>query len=258
MRLVDHGHDVHVAYQTSGNIAVYDDEALRYADFVSQYSSEKSGRELYKKVTGLLDKKEPGDIDSAEMLHLKKTIRMAEARSSCRYCGIPDDHVNFLNMPFYETGRERKNQLKKPDYNLIREIILKIKPHQIYAAGDLSDPHGTHRLCWDAIEKVLKEFKDEDWVKDCFVWLYRGVWQDLDVSEIDMAVPLSPGERLRKRRAIFKHVSQKDQPKYPGTISGEFWMVADEKTIQHAKNYDQLGLAEYDSIEGFSKWMVKR
>lgn len=258
MRLVDHGHDVHVAYQTSGNIAVYDDEALRYADFVSQYGADNSISGLYKTVKELIDQKEPGDIDSPELLKLKRNIRMAEARSSCRYCGIPDDNIHFLNMPFYETGRERKNKLGKSDLNLIRDMIQKIKPHQIYAAGDLSDPHGTHRICWDAIEKVLTGLQDEDWVKDCYVWLYRGVWQDLDVSEIDMAVPLSPGERLRKRRAIFKHVSQKDQPKYPGTISGEFWMVADDKTMQHAKNYDRLGLAEYDSIEGFSKWMVKR
>ncbi|MEX2464039.1 MAG: glucosamine-6-phosphate deaminase [Balneolaceae bacterium] len=258
MRLVDHGHDVHVVYQTSGNIAVYDDEALRYADFVSRYSSQKTEQELYKKVRSLMDKKQPGDIDSEEMLKLKTNIRIAEARSSCRYCGIPEENVHFLEMPFYETGRERKNKLSEKDLDLVKEVISQIQPHQIYAAGDLSDPHGTHRLCWNAIEQVLVDLKDEKWVDDCYVWLYRGVWQDLNVSEIDMAVPLSPGERLRKRRAIFKHVSQKDQPKYPGTISGEFWMVADEKTIRHAKNYDQLGLAEYDSIEGFSKWMVKR
>lgn len=256
MRLVEHGHEVHVVYQTTGNIAIYDDEALRYADFISQYSANSTDKSLFKKITGLVESKEPGDIDAPEMLELKTNIRKAEARSACRYCGISEKNIHFLEMSFYETGRERKNKLTEEDIQLIRDIIHDIKPHQIYAAGDLSDPHGTHRLCWNAIEMVLHEMKDEEWAQDCFVWLYRGVWQDLDVSEIDMAVPLSPGERLKKRRAIFKHASQKDQPKYPGTISGEFWMAADEKTILHAHNYDKLGLAEYDSIEGFTRWRV--
>ena len=256
MRLVEHGHEVHVAYQTSGNIAVYDDEALRYADFISQYRPESEDKNLFKRITQLVQSKEPGDIDSPDMLELKTNIRKAEARSACRYSGISEENIHFLEMSFYETGRERKNKLSDEDIQLIRDIIHEIKPHQIYAAGDLSDPHGTHRLCWNAIEMVLHEMKDEGWAQDCFVWLYRGVWQDLDVSEIDMAVPLSPGERLKKRRAIFKHASQKDQPKYPGTISGEFWMAADEKTILHAQNYDKLGLAEYDSIEGFTRWRV--
>ena len=256
MRLVEHGHEVHVVYQTTGNIAVYDDEALRYADFISQYGLNSSDKDLFKKITKLVESKQPGDIDAPEMLKLKTNIRKAEARSACRYSGISEENIHFLEMSFYETGRERKNKLSDEDIQTIRDIIHEIKPHQIYAAGDLSDPHGTHRLCWNAIERVLHEMKDEGWAQDCFVWLYRGVWQDLDVSEIDMAVPLSPGERLKKRRAIFKHASQKDQPKYPGTISGEFWMAADEKTILHAQNYDKLGLAEYDSIEGFSRWRV--
>lgn len=256
MRLVEHGHEVHVVYQTTGNIAVYDDEALRYADFISQYRLNSSDKDLFSKITKLVESKLPGDIDAPEMLELKTNIRKAEARSACRYSGIIEENIHFLEMSFYETGRERKNRLSDGDIQSIRDIIHQIKPHQIYAAGDLSDPHGTHRLCWNAIEMVLHEMKDEGWAQDCFVWLYRGVWQDLDVSEIDMAVPLSPGERLKKRRAIFKHASQKDQPKYPGTISGEFWMAADEKTILHAQNYDKLGLAEYDSIEGFTRWRV--
>ncbi len=254
MRLVDHGHDVHVAYQTSGNIAVYDDEALRYADFVTQYSNNEEEKNLYKKLADSMSRKNLGDLDSPEMLELKSNIRKVEAKSSSRYCRIPDDNIHFLEMPFYETGRARKNKLGEKDITLIREVIEKVKPHQIYAAGDLSDPHGTHRICWDAIYRVLKNFEGEDWFNDCYVWLYSGVWQDVDVSGIDMAVPLSPGERLKKRRAIFKHASQKDQPKYPGRISGEFWMAADDKTITNAKNYDRLGLAEYDSIEGFTRW----
>jgi glucosamine-6-phosphate deaminase len=257
MRLAEHGHEVHVAYQTSGNISVYDDEALRYADFVSQYSKNKEEKQLFKNLNDSVNQKQPGDIDSELMLSIKTYIRKVEAKSAARYSGIPEENVHFLQMPFYETGRAKKNDLGKQDLKLIKDMILKVKPHQIYAAGDLSDPHGTHRICWDAIRKNLNELKDEEWAKDCNVWLYRGVWKDWDVSEIDMAVPLSPGERLKKRRAIFKHASQKDQPKYPGSMSREFWMIADERTIQTAKLYDSLGLAEYDSIEGFSKWEAK-
>ena len=256
MRLVDHNHEVHVVYQTSGNIAVYDDEALRYADFISHYSDQDEDKRLFKSLSESLQRKEPGDLDSPQMLELKSKIRKVEARSACRYCGIPDKHVSFLEMPFYETGKVQKNSLSEKDLNLVKEAILNVKPHQIFAAGDLSDPHGTRRICLEAVQVVLKDIKDEEWMDDCHIWLYRGIWQDVDVSEIDMAVPLSPGERHKKRRAIFKHASQKDQPKFPGSFSNEFWMVADEKTIKNAKDYDRLGLAEYDSIEGFSKWKI--
>ncbi len=256
MRLVEHGHEVHVAYQTSGNISVYDDEALRYADFVSHYSSNSEEKKLFGNLINSVNQKKPGEIDSQKMLDIKTYIRQAEARSVCRYVGIPEENIHFLEMPFYETGRAKKNDLNEKDYNLVQEVIENIKPQQIYAAGDLSDPHGTHRMCWDAIRETLQRHKNDEWIKDCYVWLYRGVWNDWDVSEIDMAVPLSPGERLKKRRAIFKHASQKDQPKYPGSMSKEFWVIADERTIRTAKIYDQMGLAEYDSIEGFLKWEV--
>lgn len=256
MRLVEHGHEVHVAYQTSGNISVYDDEALRYADFVSYYSSNKEEKELFGNLVDAVNQKKPGEIDSQQMLDIKTYIRQAEARSVSRYIGIPEENVHFLEMPFYETGRAKKNDLSDKDFEIVQDMIEKVKPHQIYAAGDLADPHGTHRICWDAIRQTLNKLQKDDWAKDCFVWLYRGVWNDWDVSEIDMAVPLSPGERLKKRRAIFKHASQKDQPKYPGSMSKEFWMIADERTIRTAKLYDQMGLAEYDSIEGFLKWEV--
>lgn len=254
MRLVEHGHEVHVAYQTSGNIAVYDDEALRYADFISNYSENGKGQNLYDDIVKAMAAKKPGDIDPPAMLKLKAHIRRVEANSSCRYCGIPEDRVHFLEMPFYETGRERKKPLSSADISLVREVIEKIEPHQIYAAGDLTDPNGTYRICWDAIRQAFMEIEKQEWYKDCYVWLYRGIWQKIEVSDINMAVPLSPGERLKKRKAIFKHASQKDQPKYPGTMSGEFWMVSDEQTIRNARNYDLLGLAEYDSIEGFSRW----
>lgn len=254
MRLVEHGHEVHVAYQTSGNISVYDDEALRYADFVSQYSSGSEEQELFTKLMDSVNRKQPGDIDSPEMLEVKTKIRRAEAKAACRYSGVPDDQIRFLEMPFYETGRAKKDDLTGEDIKRVREVMEQVKPHQIYAAGDLSDPHGTHRICWEAIRAALASLKEEPWFADCYVWLYRGVWQQWDISDVDMAVPLSPGERMKKRRAIFKHASQKDQPKYPGTNSREFWMIADEQTMRTARLYDQLGMAEYDAIEGFMRW----
>ena len=254
MRLVEHGHEVHIAYQTSGNISVYDNEALRYADFISQYSSNKNEQKLFDNLMKSVEEKIPGDTDSDTMLEIKTKIRQAEARAACRYSGLPEENINFLNMPFYETGRAKKDHLSEKDISIIQDVMEKVEPHQIYAAGDLSDPHGTHRICWDAIRTALGNLKDKEWMQDCFVWLYKGVWQDWDISEIDMAVPLSPDERLKKRRAIFKHASQKDQPKYPGAESREFWMIADERTMKTAKLYDQLGLAEYDSIEGFTRY----
>ena len=257
MRLVEHGHEVHVAYQTSGNISVYDNEALRYADFISQYSTNKNEQKLFENLLKSVKEKNPGDTDSEVMLEIKTKIRQAEARAACRYSGMPEENINFLNMPFYETGRAKKDHLTGKDIKIIREVMEKVEPHQIYAAGDLSDPHGTHRICWDAIRTALENLKDEEWMQNCFVWLYKGVWQDWDISDIDMAVPLSPDERLKKRRAIFKHASQKDQPKYPGAESREFWMIADERTMKTAKYYDQLGLAEYDSIEGFTRYNLR-
>ena len=256
MRLVEHGHEVHVAYQTSGDIGVYDDEALRYADFLSLYNHDEEKVSLFKKLSESVANKQPGDFDSEAMLELKSYIRKVEARSSCRYGGIPEENIHFLDMPFYETGRVRKEKLGDTDLQRVREIIQQVKPHQLYAAGDQSDPHGTHRICLEAVLMVLNELKGEEWMNDCYIWLYRGIWQDMDVREIDMAVPLSPGERLKKRKAIFKHTSQKDRPKYPGAISSEFWMVSDQKTKKNAENYDTLGLAEYDSIEGFTRWLV--
>lgn len=256
MRLAEHGHEVHVAYQTTGNISVYDNEALRYADLISQYSKHEKEQKLFENLLKSVEEKNPGDTDSEEMLEIKTKIRQAEARAACRYSGILEENIHFLKMPFYETGRAKKNQLSDDDLKLIKDVMVKVKPHQIYAAGDLSDPHGTHRICWDSIRSVLNELKDEEWMKECYIWLYKGVWQDWDISDIDMAVPLSPDERLKKRRAIFKHASQKDQPKYPGSESREFWMIADERTTKTARLYDQLGLAEYDSIEGFTRYKL--
>ena len=259
IRLVDHGHEVHTAYQTSGNIAVFDDEAVRFADFVTDYADvfqmqDEKADKLLHKINNFLKTKKPGDVDSPEIKTIKGLIRKGEAKAAGRYCGIPDQNMHFMNMPFYETGRVKKKPLSKKDIQITVELLNEIRPHQIYAAGDLSDPHGTHRVCLKAILEALKSCKNEDWAKDCYVWLYRGAWQEWDVNEIEMAVPLSPLELKRKRRAIFKHQSQKDRPLFPGSDAREFWQRSEDRNKGTAKLYDALGLAEYEAIEGFVRY----
>lgn len=259
IRLVDHGHDVHIAYQTSGNIAVFDDEAVRFADFVTDYAevfsmkNDKADR-LLERINQFLKEKKPGQVDSSEIKTIKGLIRRGEAKAAGRYCGVPDENMHFMDMPFYETGRVKKKPISDEDIRISVELLNKIKPHQIYAAGDLSDPHGTHRVCLKAIFEALKICKKESWAKDCYVWLYRGAWQEWDVNEIEMAVPLSPLELARKRRAIFKHQSQKDRPLFPGSDSREFWQRSEDRNRGTARLYDALGLAEYEAIEGFVRY----
>lgn len=262
IRLVDHGHDVHVAYQTSGNIAVFDDDVIRFADFVTDYAEafemkDQKAQTLFAEITHYLKNKEPGEVDSPEIKEIKGLIRRGEAKAAGRYCGVPDDNLHFLDMPFYETGRVKKKPLSDEDIKITVNLLRKIKPHQIYAAGDLSDPHGTHRVCLKAIFLALEEVKNEDWAQDCYVWLYRGAWQEWDVNEIEMAVPLSPLELTRKRRAIFKHQSQKDRPLFPGSDTREFWQRSEDRNRATAKTYDNLGLAEYEAMEGFVRYHFK-
>ena len=228
IRLVDQGHEVHVAYQTSGNIAVFDDAAIRFIDFALDFSKEfgqdqEKVERLYRESREYLANKKPGQPDSQDIKHIKGLIRRGEAKSGCRYCGIPDENAHFLDMPFYETGTVKKKPLGEEDIQIIVDLLQEIKPHQIYAAGDLSDPHGTHRVCLDAIFQAIDRLKDEEWMKDCWVWLYRGAWQEWGVEEIEMAVPISPIELRRKREAIFKHQSQKDSALFPGSDPREFW-----------------------------------
>ena len=256
IRLVDQGHEVHVAYQTSGNIAVFDDDAVRFADFVRDFNSifglsKEDGEKFYKKVLKSIVQKGPGQVDSAEVMRIKGLIRRGEAKAGCRYVGIPDSQAHFLDMPFYETGLVKKKPLSEKDTQIIVELLEKIKPHQIYAAGDLSDPHGTHRVCLAAIFKAVEKLKNKPWMKDCHLWLYRGAWQEWDVDQIEMAVPLSPDELLRKRRAVFKHQSQKDSAVFPGNDQREFWVRAEDRNHATAEIYNQLGLAEYEAIEAF-------
>ena len=262
IRLVDHGHDVHVAYQTSGNIAVFDDDVIRFADFVTDYADtfemqDKKAQTLFSEITQYLKNKEPGQVDSPEIKEIKGLIRRGEAKAAGRYCGVPEDNLHFMDMPFYETGRVKKKPLSDEDVKITVDLLRKIKPHQIYAAGDLSDPHGTHRVCLKAIFLALDEVKDDEWAKDCYVWLYRGAWQEWDVNEIEMAVPLSPLELTRKRRAIFKHQSQKDRPLFPGSDTREFWQRSEDRNKATAETYDNLGLAEYEAMEGFVRYKFK-
>jgi len=260
IRLCDQGHQVHVAYQTSGNIAVFDEAALRHADFVREFAKafglgDKVVERMEDQLESFVKNKQPGEVDSPELQKIKGLIRRTEARAGARYAGIKDDDcIHFLDMPFYETGRVRKKPIGENDIRVIMDLLEKVKPHQIYAAGDLSDPHGTHRVCLAAILEAVKRLKDRDWMKTCEIWLYRGAWQEWGVDQIEMAVPLSPDEVQRKRVAIFKHESQKDKALFPGSDSREFWQRAEDRNRATAEAYDSLGLAEYEAIEGFVRW----
>lgn len=255
-RLSEHGHELHMAYQVSGNIAVFDHDVVRYLDFIRESSkiydfNPTKSEEIYKRVVEEIKKKHPGEADPMDVREIKATIRRGEARSACRYLGIPEERVHFLELPFYETGGVKKKPLGREDIEIVKNLLKKVKPHQIFAAGDLSDPHGTHRVCFQAILQACEELKHEEWFKDCRIWLYRGAWQEWDVAEAEMAVPLSPEEVAIKREAIFRHQSQKDRPLFPGSDKREFWQRAEERNHNTAVLYDKLGMAEYQAIELF-------
>jgi glucosamine-6-phosphate deaminase len=262
-RLSEHGHEVHVAYQVSGNIAVFDDEVARFLDFVRDVApaygfNKEKAQEAYFETLEFFKNKRPGQVDLSRIAAAKAAIRQGEARSACRYLRIPEDRVHFLNMPFYETGTVKKKPIGPEDIKIITSLLQKVKPHQIFAAGDLSDPHGTHRVCFIAILEALKELRHESWLKDCRLWLYRGAWQEWDIAEVDMAVPLSPEESRIKRMAIFKHQSQKDRPLFPGTDPREFWQRAEERNVATAVKYDKLGMAEYQAMELFVRYHFEK
>jgi glucosamine-6-phosphate deaminase len=262
-RLSEQGHEVHVAYQVSGNIAVFDDEVARFLDFVRDVApsygfNKEKAQEAYLETLEFFKKKRPGQNDLRQIAVAKTAIRQGEARSACRYLRIPEDRVHFLDMPFYETGTVKKKPIGPDDIKIIVDLLRKVQPHQIFAAGDLSDPHGTHRVCFIAILEALKELKHEAWLSDCRLWLYRGAWQEWDVAEVDMAVPLSPEESRTKRMAIFKHQSQKDRPLFPGTDTREFWQRAEERNIATAVKYDKLGMAEYQAMELFVRYHFEK
>ncbi len=246
-RLVEQGHEVHVAYQTSGNIAVSDTDAIRYAEIAKRISSSDEAQKLIDSIKS----KNESSFDTLEVRKLKGNIRRSESYAATRYVGLDDANVRFLDLPFYETGTIKKDNLSEVDVLIMKDYIREIKPHQIFAAGDLADPHGTHKVCLDAVFEAMKQMQSEEFMKDCWLWLYRGAWHEWDINEIEMAVPMSPGQVLKKRYAIFCHQSQKDGVMFQGDDSREFWMRAEERNKDTAARYRALGLSDYAAMEAF-------
>ena len=252
IRLVSQGHDVHVAYQTSGDVAVHDDVVLQHMDAAFQLGF----ADQFDEVKALVDSKVPGEAEPRRLLELKGAIRRSEARGAVRSFGLDDTtNVHFLNLPFYESGGIKKKPRSQADVDIIKELMARLKPHMIFMAGDLADPHGTHRVCTEAALEALEQLREEGagWLEETHVWLYRGAWMEWELGRVDMAVPLSPDEVVKKRHAIFRHLSQKDIVPFPGEDPREFWQRAEERTSNTARLYDQLGMAEYQAIEVFLK-----
>lgn len=257
LRLVDQGHEVHVAYQTSGNIAVFDDEVIRFLDFATDIQEDNDTlQKQFQEVKTFLSNKSPGEVDQPIIQKFKGLIRKGEAMAACRYCGVKEANAHFQNLPFYETGTVKKNPYSEKDIALTYDLLNRIKPQQIFAAGDLSDPHGTHRVCLDIIFATIDKLVADkvSWIDDCYVWLYRGAWQEWDIADMEMAVPIGPKDMIRKRNAIFKHQSQKDAAMFPGSDEREFWQRAEDRNRETAKKYNALGLAEYEAMEGFVRY----
>ncbi len=258
-RLQDQGHEVHVAYQTTGNIAVADDEALRFAEFVVDFNEKfesinTKANKIYKDAVRFLKNKKDSELDIDAVRQIKGLIRKGEAKNTCRFVGIKKENAHFLEMPFYETGTIRKKPLAEIDIQLIIDLIDTVQPHQIYAAGDLADPHGTHKVCLDAIFEAISRIKHCEYMKNCWVWLYKGAWAEWDIDQIEMAVPMSPDQVFKKRMGIFKHQSQKDGVVFQGDDSREFWQRAEDRNRGTAQIYNKLGLAEYEAMEAFVRW----
>lgn len=250
IRLVEQGHEVHVAYETSGNVAVADDVVLQNLDTAAELGYDSR----YDDISRIIASKVKGEPEPRPLLEIKGGIRRAEARAAVRSFGLnPDTNAHFLNLPFYETGGIKKGQLGQADIDIIVQLLREVQPHQIYAAGDLADPHGTHRVCMEAVLAALAVVENDEWMKDCHLWLYRGAWMEWPPYMVDMAVPLSPDELIKKRHAIYRHLSQKDIMPFPGEDPREFWQRAEERTQNTAILYDKLGLAEYQAIELFVK-----
>ncbi|MCC9138409.1 glucosamine-6-phosphate deaminase [Pontibacter silvestris] len=260
IRLVDQGHQVHVAYQTSGNTAVWDDDVLRYMEFAIDFNRSigQDGSKLqsvYEQTRQFLEQKEPNQLDTQEVRQVKAFIRKSEAIAGARYAGLPDEHIHFMALPFYESGKTKKNPVTNKDIEQTMALLQQVKPHQVFAAGDFADPHGTHVVCFRIIIEAMNRLRQtEEWAQNCWLWMYRGAWHEFETHEIEMAVPLSPQEVVRKRNAIFKHQSQKDTPVFPGDDAREFWVRAEERNRETASRYDQLGLADYEAMEAFVRW----
>ncbi|HRP58373.1 glucosamine-6-phosphate deaminase [Agriterribacter sp.] len=260
-RLHDQGHEVHVAYQTSGNIAVTDEFVTRFLDFAVGFEDmfgidSKKSKEISRQAREYFSQKKSRQTDTADIRDIKGLIRRCEAKATCRYVGIGDERAHFQNLPFYETGTIEKKPMGEEDVQLTMKLLRELKPQQVYCAGDLADPHGTHKVCLEIVFESLKRIKaaGDEWVKDCWVWLYKGAWQEWDITEIEMAIPMSPEQVLKKRFGIFIHQSQKDSVPFQGTDAREFWQRAEERNANTADLYARLGLIKYAAMEAFVRW----
>lgn len=261
-RLVEQGHEVHVAYQTSGSIAVLNDYLYQQMDIACSFArlnGETNGlmEKAFEEVKEGIRSMQNGEAEPACLLKYKAAIRRAEARGADRYLGVPEERVHFLNLPFYETGTVKKNPLSQADIDIIVKLLREVKPHQIYAAGDLADPHGTHGTCLDAILRAYNIVDEDEWFKECNTWWYRGAWMEWEIEKVDMAVPISPAELSIKRKSIYKHGSQNNGPAFPGDDPREFWQRAEDRNRNTADIYNRLGMAEYEAMEVFAKYIHK-
>ena len=261
-RLVQQGHEVHVAYETSGNIAVGDEEVVRFMHFINGFNqlfgegADKVITDKYAEIKKFFSEKKEGDFDTRDILTIKGLIRRGEARTACTYNNIPLSRCHFLDLPFYETGKIEKNPISEADVAIVQELLRTVKPHQIYVAGDLADPHGTHRVCTDAVFAAIDEEKNAnaEWLNDCRIWMYRGAWAEWEIENIEMAVPLSPEELRAKRNSILKHQSQMESAPFLGNDERLFWQRSEDRNRGTASLYDQLGLACYEAMEAFVEY----
>ena len=261
-RLMQQGHDVHIAYETSGNIAVADEEVRLYMHFINGFNqlfangSDEVIKIRYQEIMNYLKQKKEGDLDNPSILTVKGLIRRGEARNACNYNHIPKDHIHFLDLPFYESGKIEKLPVTEKDVQIVQQLIAEIMPHQIYVAADLADPHGTHRKCTDVVLAAIQEemMSGGGWLDDCRVWMYRGAWAEWDIADIDMCVPMSPEELLEKRNAILRHQSQMEGAPFMGDDARLFWQRAQDRNRETAKRYDELGLACYEAMEAFVEY----
>lgn len=261
IRLADQGHEVHVAYQTSGNTAVWDEEVLRYIEFAMDFARSQGQdaaylADLYSSMSAFFKSKQPNQSDTEAIRTVKGLVRKGEAIAGARLAGLPDPRIHFMDLPFYDRSKFDKNVSYEDDINQTMQLLREVKPQQIFTAGDFADPHGTHKVCFEILLEAFNRLRGmgEAWTGDCWIWLYRGAWHEFEIHEIEMAVPLSPQEVIRKRLAIFKHQSQKDVPVFPGDDAREFWVRAEQRTQETARMYNKLGLAEYEAIEAFVRW----
>lgn len=262
-RLVDQGHDVHVAYETSGNIAVGDEDMMRYVMVMDGIAKEfgidtPKFAEKSKSIKDFTFAKKGDESDSPDIRFLKTIIRQCEAGTACRYIGVKNQNVHFLRLPFYETGTVKKGELSQADVDIVKQLLQEVKPNEMFVAGDLADPHGTHRVCLDAVLAAIDELKEEPWLQECYIWMYRGAWAEWEIDHIEMAVPLSPEELRFKRNSILKHQSQMENAPYLGDDDRLFWQRAEDRNRATAKLYESLGLAAYEAIEAFVRYKLQK